>query len=63
LTDTLNLLKKEDPTFTWGVDRETGQTVMNGMGMLHLEIKRHRMLRDFHLKVRVGKPRVSYARR
>ena len=33
---------------------------MNGMGMLHLEIKQHRMERDFKLKVRVGKPRVSY---
>ncbi|MFM7150982.1 MAG: elongation factor G, partial [Gemmataceae bacterium] len=60
LIDTLNLLKKEDPTFTWSVDRDTGQTLMNGMGMLHLEIKQHRMERDFHLKVRVGKPLVSY---
>jgi elongation factor G len=60
LTDTLNLLKKEDPTFTWGLDKDTGQTLMNGMGMLHLEIKQHRMERDFRLKVRVGKPRVSY---
>ncbi len=60
LTDTLNVLKKEDPTFTWTVDRDTGQTLMNGMGMLHLEIKQHRMERDFKLKVRVGKPRVSY---
>src|SRR5262249_49746356 len=39
LIDTLNLLKKEDPTFTWQVDKETGQTLMSGMGMLHLEIK------------------------
>jgi elongation factor G len=60
MTDILNLLKKEDPTFTWTVDRDTGQTLMNGMGMLHLEIKQHRMERDFRLKVRVGKPRVSY---
>ncbi len=60
LEDTLNLLAKEDPTFTWTVDRDTGQTLMNGMGMLHLEIKQHRMERDFRLHVRVGKPRVSY---
>ena len=60
LIDTMNILKKEDPTFTWGLDRDTGQTLMNGMGMLHLEIKQHRMERDFRLKVRVGKPRVSY---
>jgi elongation factor G len=56
----LTLLRKEDPTFAWKTDRDTGQTLMNGMGMLHLEIKRHRMERDFRLKVRVGKPRVSY---
>jgi elongation factor G len=60
LTSTLNLLKKEDPTFTWTIDKDTGQTLMNGMGMLHLEIKQHRMERDFNLKVRVGQPRVSY---
>lgn len=60
LVDVLNLLRKEDPTFTWRDDRETGQKLMSGMGMLHLEIKQHRMERDFRLKVRVGKPRVSY---
>jgi elongation factor G len=60
LIDVLNLLRKEDPTFTWGTDKDTGQTLMNGMGMLHLEIKQHRMERDFRLRVRVGKPRVSY---
>ncbi|HEV3446599.1 MAG TPA: elongation factor G [Gemmataceae bacterium] len=60
LTDTLNLLKREDPTFEWRVDAETGQTLMSGMGVLHLEIKQHRMERDFRLKVRVGKPRVSF---
>jgi elongation factor G len=60
LIDTLNLLKREDPTFDWRVDPETGQTLMNGMGLLHLEIKQHRMERDFRLNVRVGKPRVSY---
>jgi elongation factor G len=60
LIDTLNSLKKEDPTFSWKVDPETGQTLMNGMGMLHLEIKQNRMERDFRLKVRVGQPLVSY---
>jgi elongation factor G len=60
LVDTLNALKREDPTFEWRVDAETGQTLMSGMGILHLEIKRHRMERDFGLRVRVGKPRVSY---
>jgi elongation factor G len=60
LTDTLNQLKREDPTFDWKVDAETGQTLMTGMGVLHLEVKQHRMERDFRLRVRVGKPRVSY---
>ncbi|HEY7308339.1 MAG TPA: elongation factor G [Gemmataceae bacterium] len=60
LISALNVLRKEDPTFTWNTDKDTGQTLMNGMGMLHLEIKQHRMERDFRLKVRVGQPRVSY---
>jgi elongation factor G len=60
VVDVLNRLKREDPTFTWRVDEDTGQTLMSGMGLLHLEVKQHRMERDFRLKVRVGKPRVSY---
>src|SRR5262249_47044689 len=60
LVESLNRLKREDPTFAWRVDRETGQTLMSGMGMLHLDIKKERLERDFRLKVRVGKPRVSY---
>jgi elongation factor G len=60
LVQMLNLLKKEDPTFTWKDDAETGQKLMFGMGELHLEVKQHRLERDFKLKVRVGKPRVSY---
>jgi elongation factor G len=60
LTATMDALKREDPTFIWRLDPETGQTLMSGMGVLHLEIKRHRMERDFGLKVRVGKPYVSY---
>jgi elongation factor G len=60
LIEVLNRLKREDPTFTWRVDADTGQTLMNGMGLLHLEVKQHRMERDDRLKVRVGKPLVSY---
>jgi elongation factor G len=56
----LTTLAKEDPTFRWHVDKETGQTLINGMGVLHLEIKTHRLREDFRLKVRVGKPRVSF---
>ncbi len=60
MEETLERLRKEDPTFHWRIDKDTGQTLMSGMGMLHLEIKQHRMERDFRLKLRVGKPRVSY---
>jgi len=60
MLDTLNRLNREDPTFLYKQDGETGQMLMSGMGTLHLEVKVHRMERDYRLKVRVGKPRVSY---
>ncbi|GIX04437.1 MAG: elongation factor G [Planctomycetaceae bacterium] len=60
LEDTLKLLAKQDPTFTARVHEETGQTIISGMGELHLEIIRNRMERDFGLKIRVHKPRVTY---
>ena len=41
-------------------NEETGQTLISGMGELHLEVIKHRLLRDFNLNVRVHKPRVSY---
>jgi elongation factor G len=56
----LVMLQLEDPTFKVKSDKDTGQTLMSGMGTLHLEVKRHRLERDFKLKVRVGKPAVSY---
>ncbi|MBY0526719.1 MAG: elongation factor G [Gemmataceae bacterium] len=60
LIATLDSLRREDPTFTYGENKDTGQLLMSGMGVLHLEIKKHRMERDFNLKVRVYPPRVSY---
>ena len=60
LGQALQMLQLEDPTFTIKADKDTGQTLMSGMGTLHLEVKKHRLERDFRLKVRVGKPRVSY---
>jgi elongation factor G len=60
LGNALTMLQLEDPTFKVKADKDTGQTLMSGMGTLHLEVKRHRLERDFRLKVRVGKPRVSY---
>jgi elongation factor G len=60
LANALTMLQLEDPTFLVKESKETGQTLMSGMGTLHLEVKRHRLERDFRLKVRVGQPRVSY---
>jgi len=60
LMDVLKTLAREDPTFEWRFDEETGQTIVSGMGELHLEVKRNRMLGEFNLKAKVGKPRVSY---
>ena len=53
-------LAEEDPTFRVGVNPETGQTIMQGMGELHLEILRDRMLREFRVQANAGKPMVAY---
>ncbi len=60
LTDVLARMEREDPTFRRRVDLETGQTIISGMGELHLEVIKHRMLSDFHVDANVGRPRVSY---
>jgi len=60
LAEVLERLARQDPTFTARVSEETGQTIISGMGELHLEVIRERMQRDFGLTVRVHKPRVSY---
>ena len=53
-------LAEEDPTFQTHTDEETGQTIISGMGELHLEIIVDRLLREFKVEANVGKPRVSY---
>ena len=60
LSDILELLKRQDPTFRATENEDTGQTLIAGMGELHLEVIKNRLLRDFNLKVKVHKPRVSY---
>ncbi len=60
LADVLEMMKRQDPTFRAQENEETGQTLISGMGELHLEVIKHRLLRDFNLNVRVHKPRVSY---
>ena len=53
-------LSEEDPTFQIHTDQETGQTIISGMGELHLEIIVDRLLREFKLQANVGKPQVAY---
>ena len=56
----LSKLSEEDPTFQVRLDDETGQTVMSGMGELHLEILIDRLFREFKVEANVGKPQVAY---
>ena len=60
LSKALQALSDEDPTFRVHTDDETGQTVISGMGELHLEVLVDRMLREFNVDAGVGKPQVAY---
>jgi elongation factor G len=60
LSRALQALSEEDPTFQVHSDEETGQTVIGGMGELHLEVLVDRMLREFRVDANVGKPQVAY---
>ncbi|MBH51680.1 MAG: elongation factor G [Chloroflexi bacterium] len=60
LEEALRKLAEEDPTFLVRYDRETGQTLISGMGELHLEVLVDRMKREFNVQANVGKPRVAY---
>ncbi|MGB0599561.1 MAG: elongation factor G [Rubripirellula sp.] len=60
LEETLSMLRRQDPTFRAVENEETGQTLISGMGELHLEVIQHRLTRDFGLNVKFYKPRVNY---
>jgi len=60
LIDSLEKLTEEDPTFLVKSDEETGQTIISGMGELHLDVLVNRLLAEYHLQVNVGRPQVVY---
>jgi elongation factor G len=60
LSNVLAKLQEEDPTFRVKIDPETNQTIMMGMGELHLDIMADRMIREFKVQINVGKPQVAY---
>ena len=60
MAEALRKLSEEDPTFHVRSDADTGQTIISGMGELHLEVLVDRMLREFRVQARVGRPQVAY---
>ncbi len=60
LDEALEKLAREDPTFQAGIDKQTGQLLVSGMGELHLDIIKDRLLREYNVGANVGEPQVSY---
>jgi elongation factor G len=60
MAEALRKLSEEDPTFRVNTDENTGQTIIRGMGELHLDVLVDRMLREFRVQANVGRPRVAY---
>ena len=60
MVDALRKLSEEDPTFRMHMDESTGQTIISGMGELHLDVLIDRMLREFRVKANIGRVRVTY---
>ncbi len=60
LKDVLQLLTREDPTFVWKEDEDTGELIISGMGELHLDVLVTRIIDDYNVKAKVGNPQVTY---
>ncbi len=60
MMESLDILKREDPSFSVRSDAETGQTLIEGMGELHLEVLIHRLKNEFKLKINIGSPQVFF---
>jgi elongation factor G len=60
MNEALQRLMEEDPTFVVRTDENTGQTILSGMGELHLEILADRLVREFHVEGKISRPRVAY---
>ncbi len=60
LQEVLGILSREDPTFLWKEDADTGELIISGMGELHLDVLVTRMIDDFSVRAKVGNPQVSY---
>jgi elongation factor G len=60
LGDALDKLSRQDPTFRHSYDKDTGQTIISGMGELHLEVLAYKLGTDMHVPINVGQPRVAY---
>jgi elongation factor G len=60
LGDALEKMARQDPTFQHSHDKDTGQTIISGMGELHLEVLAYKLGTDFHVPINVGQPRVAY---
>jgi elongation factor G len=60
VTNALQKLSESDPTFTWNFDSETGETVVSGIGAIHLEVMMERLKKNFEEKINIGEPKIAY---